>query len=106
MLNKTLVVLSVMLVGAFVLGIAWPGSFTPAPKPTEPAFHPQTVELDGLRSGANLNAKQLLGQALERLAPERTIWLRTKIRQTLTDSKSSFTAEGTLQRGPGNGARL
>jgi len=106
MLNKALVVLSIMLVGAFVLGIAWPGSFAPAPKPTESAFHPQTVELDGLRGGVALNAKQMLDQALERLAPERTIWLKTKIRQTLTDSKTSFTAEGTLQRGPGNGARL
>ena len=96
MLNKALVVLSVMLVGAFVLGIAWPGSFAPAPKPTEPAFHPQTVEFDGQRGGVALNAKQLLDHALERLAPERTIWLKTKIRQTLTDSKTSFTAEGTL----------
>lgn len=106
MLNKALVVLSLLLVGAFVMGIAWPGSFAPPPKPAEPAFHPQTVDLDGRLGGAPLHAKQVLQKALEHLAPERTIWLKTKIRQTLTDTKTSFTAEGTLQRGPGNGARL
>jgi hypothetical protein len=106
MLNKALIVLSVLLVGAFVFGITRPDLFAPAPKPAETDFRAQTVELDPDVRAAAINPKRLLEQALERLAPERTIWLKTKIRQTMIDVKTSFTAEGTLQRGPGNAARL
>src|SRR5437868_14929373 len=106
MLNKVLIVLAVTLVGAFVLGIAWPGLVTPPAPPVETAFHPQKIELDADFRGEGINPKRLLDKALERLAPERLIWLNTKIRQSMTDTKTSFTAEGTLQRGPGNGARL
>jgi hypothetical protein len=105
MLNKALIVLSVLLAGAFVLGIARPDRLAPTPKPAESDFHPQSIAVPGT-TGTQPTAKQMLEAALERLAPDRTIWLKTKIRQSLTDTKTSFTAEGTLQRGPGNGARL
>lgn len=100
MLNKMLIVLTTVLIGAGVLAVAWPRSVAPPSGPAETDFHAQAT------GTVVPGAKVLLDQATERLAPQRVIWLKTKIRQTMTDARTSFTAEGTLQRGPGNGARL
>src|SRR5439155_25465876 len=97
----TLVVGSVLLLTG-----AWTNSHSRPAQEPELAFIPQPVHLDADVIGTGVDAKQLLQMALDRLTPERMPWLNTKIRQTLTDARSNFIAEGFLQRGPRHCARL
>jgi hypothetical protein len=106
MLNKALVMLLLLLAGSVVLVGGWTSLASPPAPLAESAFIPQVVELDADVLGSNVSASQLLEKALDRLKPERAPWMRTKIRQTMSDAKCRFSAAGFLQRGPGNCARL
>jgi len=85
---------------------AWPG---PLAAPTQnPAsdFVPQTFPIDSAIIGSGVGAKDLLEMALEKLDWQRSTWLRTKIRQSMSDPESRFVAHGFLQRGPNHCAHL
>jgi hypothetical protein len=51
-------------------------------------------------------APQVLTHAIANLSSDKVSWLKTKIRQTMTDADSTYCAEGTLLRGPNHCARL
>jgi hypothetical protein len=106
MLTRILFLATLVLSGTVFLTGAWSGSFTPAPPVSEVSFAPQTVPLDADIVGSGVNADGLLAKAMEKLAPQRTAWLKTKIRQTVNDGDTSFRAEGALQRGPNHCVRL
>jgi hypothetical protein len=67
---------------------------------------PQTVPMDANLIGSGIDATDLLAKAIDRLRADKATWLKTKIRQTVNDGESRFTAEGCLQRGPNHCARL
>jgi hypothetical protein len=106
MVKKLLWLVPLLLGGAVVLTGAWPGSFTPSPGAPRSLFVPQPLALDGAWHSGAINSQQLLEKAIEVLAVNRTGWLKTKIRQTMTDAESTYAAEGSLQRGPNHCARL
>jgi hypothetical protein len=104
--TRILFLLALVGSGVFLLSGAW--SSAPADLPPEPEtpFVAQTVPLEDDIIGSGIDAGQLLQKAVERLDPGHTVWLKTKIRQTMTDEASSFVAEGVLQRGPNHCAHL
>lgn len=106
MLKPSILLIPLMLVGAVLLMGARSSSLPPSPWSTGAAFLPQTVALDPDTFGPEVNARQLLEKAVEKLTGNRANWLRTKIRQIMTDRESTFVAEGFLQRGPNHCARL
>lgn len=106
MLIRTVFSFSLVFGSAIVLPGAWTGSPTPNTPNPEVVFDPQTVALEPDIIGSGANAMQLLEKALEKLGGPRTAWMKTKIRQTITDADSNFVAEGFLQRGPNHCARL
>src|SRR4051812_5089776 len=106
MLTRILFLLTLALGSTAFLTGAWTGPFATSPRAAEIAFLPQAFALDADIIGSGIDAGQLLQKAMEALAPQRTAWLKTKIRQTMTDGESNFIAEGFLQRGPNHCARL
>jgi len=106
MLTRLLLLTSVLGGGLVFLSGAWPGPFTPPSQNANSGFVPQTFSIDPAIIGSGIHANELLQKALEKLDPNRTTWLRTKIRQTMSDPESRFTAEGFLQRGPNHCAHL
>ena len=106
MLTRMLL-LTTLVTGSIVfLTGAWTGPASPNARNAESRFVPQSVPLDADIIGSGVDAEQLLEKAIEKLAPPRTEWLKTKIRQTMNDGKSNFVAEGFLQRGPNHSPRL
>ena len=106
MLNKALFTLFALAAGAVILTGAWPGSVAPSAKKPPSAFLPQNVPLDPDVIGSSSSPKEFLDKACAALSVERTTWLKTTIRQTMTDAASTFVAEGFLQRGPDQCAHL
>ena len=106
MMTRILFLLSLVLGSTILLTGAWTGSLSNPPQQAEPAFVPQALPLEADIIGSGVDARQLLQKALEKLDPQRTAWLKTKIRQTMTDADSNFVAEGFLQRGPNHCAHL
>jgi hypothetical protein len=106
MLTRILMLIGLGLSGTVVFTGAWSGSFAPAPQAADVGFTPQNVPLDADVVGSGVTAADLLAKAIEKLAPERTAWLKAKIRQTMNDNGAVFHAEGVLQRGPNHCARL
>lgn len=106
MLTRTLFFFALLGGGTVFLTGAWFGSFAPSAQNPESFFTPQNVPLDADIVGSGVDANQLLEKAMEKLAPARTGWLKTKIRQTMNDADSRFVAAGFLQRGPNHCARL
>ncbi len=74
--------------------------------PTQPSFVAQDVPLDAEVVGAGVDANQLLDRAIAKLTACNAGWLRTKIRQTTKLNEADVVAEGWLQRGPNQCARL
>lgn len=72
----------------------------------ESLFVAETVPLDQNLIGSQTSGEQLLDAALAQLAPERLAWLRTELWQRMSDRKTVFEAEGRLDLGPGQCARL
>lgn len=96
-----------LVVGSVVfLTGAWNNSPAPPAEPAKIAFVPQSIALDADIIGSGIDARQLLQKAIDRLTGPKIAWLKTKIRQTMTDTGSNFVAEGILQRGPNHCARL
>jgi hypothetical protein len=106
MLTRFLFLMTLVLGSTVLLTGAWTGSFTPPPQRPEVIFVSQTVALDADIVGSGIDATRLLEKAVQKIDPQRTPWLKTKIRQTMTDAKTNFVAETTLQRGPNHCARL
>ena len=106
MLTRLLFLFSLVLGSTILLTGAWTGSLTLPTPNSEIHFVPQAIQLDADIIGSGIDAKQLLQKALEKLDPKRTPWLKTKIRQTMTDKNLNFIAHGYLQRGPNHCARL
>lgn len=106
MLTRLLFVGGLVLCGIVVLTGAWPGSFASNPPSTETNFVPKTVLIDVAIVGSDVDADSLLKKALAKLENDDAVWMNTKIRQTMQDGQVSFVAEGTLQRGPNQCARL
>jgi hypothetical protein len=106
MLNKTLFMMFLLSAGSALLMGAWPGSSASPAKLTRSAFVAQALELETDIVGSDLSASELLEKALARLEPDHVSWLKTKIRQTMADGRTSFVADGFLQRGPRNCAHL
>jgi hypothetical protein len=92
--------ITILLTGARTASLSTPLQNQESP------FVPRSVPLDADIIGSGVDAGQLLQKALEKLDPQRTPWLKTKIRQTMCDVDSTFVAEGYLQRGPNHCARL
>jgi hypothetical protein len=106
MLTRLLFFFSLFLTIAVFLTGAWTTTLHPSLKPAEDAFVPKTMPLDADIIGSGIDGPQLLEKASEKLRPTRVAWMKTKIRQSMTDSDSNFVAEGFLQRGPNHCARL
>jgi hypothetical protein len=106
MLTRVLFFLSLLLTITLFLTGAWTGTLTPSAAPAEDAFVPKALPLDADIIGSGIDGRQLLEKASAKLRPARMAWLKTKIRQTMTDARSNFVAEGFLQRGPNQCARL
>ena len=106
MLTRLLFLLTVILGITIFLTGAWTGSLAPTAPAPEDAFVSQPVPLDADIIGSGTDGRQLLEKAIEKLAPAQAGWLKTKIRQTMSDTGSNFVAEGFLQRGPNHCARL
>ncbi|MBM3996697.1 MAG: hypothetical protein FJ303_21465 [Planctomycetes bacterium] len=104
--TRMLIAVLVLTGGVIALAGAWNRQSTrPAPVP-EIAFVPQDVELDADLLGTQTDAGQLLQMAIAKLDPAKTTWLKTKIRQAVSDGTSHFVSEALLQRGPNHCARL
>jgi hypothetical protein len=106
MLTRMLFLLGLILCGSVVLTGAWPASFAPVAPDAESAFVPKVIVLDADIIGSGIDARQLLEKALGKLGVEEAGWLNTKIRQTVYGADSRFVAEGFLQRGPNQCARM
>jgi hypothetical protein len=106
MLIRILFLLTVFLGSMVLFTGVWTGSFAPTSRSPENAFIPQSITLDAAIVGAGIDAGQLLEKAAEKLTPQRMPWLKTQIRQTMTDAHTNFAAKGFLQRGPNHCARL
>src|ERR1019366_9025553 len=100
MLSRLLFLLSLMLGSTVFLTGAWTGTFATSARSPELLFVPGAVLLDADIIGSGIDAHQLLRKALAKLGEPKAAWLKTKIRQTMTDADSNFVAEGFLQRGP------
>src|ERR1019366_5042318 len=106
MLTRVLFFFSLVFAITLFLTGAWTGTLAPSARPAEDAFVPETVLLDANIIGSGIDGQRLLEKACEKLRSPRVVWMKTKIRQTMTDAGSNFVAEGFLQRGPNHCARL
>ena len=106
MLTRLVFLFTVVLGSTILLPGAWTGSSTPIAQNPEVLFVPQIVALEADIIGSGVDATRLLEKALEKLGEPRTAWMKTKIRQTISDADSNFVAAGFLQRGPNHCARL
>jgi hypothetical protein len=106
MLTRIVFLSTVVLGSTILLPGAWTGPSTPIAQNPEVLFVPQIVALEADVVGSGIDATRLLEKALGNLGGPRTAWMKTKIRQTITDADSKFVAEGFLQRGPNHCARL
>ena len=106
MLTRMLMLVGLVLCGIAALTGAWPTSFSPMPGNSESAFIPKSVPLDANIVESGIGASQLLEKALGKLDAVEAVWLNMKIRQTVRKADSTFVAEGFLQRGPNQCARL
>jgi hypothetical protein len=106
MVTRILFLFAVVLGSTIFLPGAWTGSSTPNAQNPEVLFVPQILALEADIIGSGIDAPRLLEKTLEKLGGPRTAWMKTKIRQTVTDADSKFVAEGFLQRGPNHCARL
>jgi hypothetical protein len=106
MLTRMLFMIGLILCGIVALTGAWPARFSPLARNADSAFLPKIVPLDADIVGSGIDARQLLEKALQKLDAEEAAWLNTKIRQTVHNADSCFVAEGFLQRGPRQCARL
>jgi hypothetical protein len=106
MLMRMLLLTAVLGSGLVFLSGAWPGPFTPPTPDAHSGFVAQAFAIDAAILGSGISANELVEKALEKLDSQRVIWLRTKIRQTMSDPESRFVADGFLQRGPNHCAHL
>ncbi len=106
MLTRMLFLIGLVLCGIVALTGAWPASFSPSAHDADSTFVPKPMPLDANIVGSGIDARQLLEKALEKLGKEESVWLNTKIRQTVHNADSRFVAEGFLQRGPNQCARM
>ena len=105
MLTRMLLLITTLMGGLGLLTGAWPSPFL-SPQNAESGFVPQSFPLDADIVGSGIGAPELLEKALAKLDWKQVTWLRTKIRQTMSDPESNFVADGFLQRGPGHCAHL
>jgi hypothetical protein len=106
MLTRMLFLIGLVLCGIAALTGAWPASFSRTARDADSAFVPRSMTLDADIIGSGIDARKLLENALGKLDAAEAVWLSTKIRQTVHSADSSFIAEGFLQRGPHQCARL
>jgi hypothetical protein len=109
MLTRLLFFLSLVLTVAGLVTGSWTRSSSPTSPPLAPAedgFVAKNVHLDAAIVGSGVDGPRLLKNACAKLRPLYGGWLKTKVRQTMTDPESNFVAEGFLQRGPKHCARL
>jgi hypothetical protein len=99
--------LFILAVGSTViLTGARSGSPTPSSISAETIFISQPLPLEADIIGLGIDATELLQKALAKLGQNQTEWMKTKIRQTVLGVDTNFVAEGFLQRGPNQCARL
>ncbi len=106
MLARLLLFVCVAMGITILLTGAWPGPIAAPTQDREPAFLPQPVPLDNDIIGSGVSAHELVRKAIDKLDARKTPWLKTKIRQTMSDPECGCVAEGMLQRGPNQCARL
>jgi hypothetical protein len=106
MIKPSLFLIPLLVLGIVFLTGAWPASFVPLAQNPQADFVPQILTLECAGLSGEIDARQLLAKAMETLSAVRMRWLKTTIRQTMTDEESAFSAEGFLQRGPNHCARL
>src|SRR5262245_54034865 len=106
MLARTALLFALLTASTSILSGAWFGSAAQTTQNFGSEFVPQGVPLDANEIGNGVDAAQLLEKAISRMEAAPAGWLRVKFRQTINDGRSQFIAEGVLQRGPDQCARL
>jgi hypothetical protein len=106
MLTRIMFMLAAVGCGIVVLSGAWPTSIARVTSPPKSTFAAKSIPLDADVVGSGVDAVQLLDKALAKLAEDDSGWLYTKVRQVSHDAGNRFVAEGFLQRGPNQCARL